>query len=110
MKIPNGHRADLGTKLEEYVLNPSHREGKHKARVFESVLGINESNRDLLERAILNAVAQSSEAESRGNNGYGQCFVLRLSMTTAKGSAVILTAWIIVNGEDFPRLTTCYIV
>lgn len=24
MKLPNGERADLGTKLEDYVLNPSH--------------------------------------------------------------------------------------
>lgn len=29
MKPPNGERADLGTKLEDYTLNPFHRDGPH---------------------------------------------------------------------------------
>jgi len=45
MKLPNGDRADLGSKIEDYVLNPRHWEGRHKARVFESVLGITPANR-----------------------------------------------------------------
>jgi len=40
MRLLNGDRADLGTKLEDYVLNADHRQGRHKARVFEAVLGI----------------------------------------------------------------------
>lgn len=48
MGLPNGHRAELGTKLEDYVLNPAHGEGRHKARVFESALGITLTNADLL--------------------------------------------------------------
>ena len=50
MKLPNGDRADLGTKIEDYVLNPRHWEGRHKARVFESVLGITLANRTILLR------------------------------------------------------------
>jgi hypothetical protein len=52
MQLPNGERADLGTKLEEYVLNPLHREGKHKARMFESVLGITLANAQVLRSAL----------------------------------------------------------
>jgi hypothetical protein len=48
MRIPNGHRANLGTKLEDYVLNPAHIEGRHKARVFGSALGITVANSRLL--------------------------------------------------------------
>jgi hypothetical protein len=48
MRLPNGNRADLGTKLEDYVLNPRHREGRHKARVFESALGLTLANVDVL--------------------------------------------------------------
>jgi hypothetical protein len=55
MKLPNGDRADLGTKLEDYVLNPRHREGRHKARLFESVLGITLANIGVLRQAILSA-------------------------------------------------------
>lgn len=35
VKLPNGDRADLGTKLLDYSLNPWHRHGEHKARVLE---------------------------------------------------------------------------
>jgi hypothetical protein len=34
MKLPNGHRAELGDKLERYCLNPHHYSGKHKAEAF----------------------------------------------------------------------------
>lgn len=110
MKLPSGERADLGTKLEEYVLNPLHRNGRHKARLFRSVLGITLASRSVLRQAILDAAAVSDQAEPRGDNGHGEAYVLRFALTTASGSATVLTAWIVRHGEDFPRLTTCYIV
>lgn len=110
MKLPNAERADLGRKLEDYVLNPQHREGRHKANVFESVLGINLANRELLREAILRAAAATEDAELRGDHGHGAVYVLRFPLRTPKGEAVVLTAWIVRRGEDFPRLTTCYIV
>jgi hypothetical protein len=110
MKLPNGERADLGTKIEDYVLNPSHWEGRHKARVFEAGLGITLSNHEVLREAILAAAANSDEAEAIGDNGHGMVYVLRFLLTTAHGAARILTAWIIRHEEDFPRLITCYIL
>jgi hypothetical protein len=110
MKLPNGDRADLGTKVEDYVLNPQHREGRHKARVFGSVLGITLANRDLLRQAILSAARNSEEAEPLGNNGHGEIYVLRFPLDTQLARATVLTAWIIRDGEDFPRLVTCYIL
>ena len=71
MKLPNGDRADLGTKIENYVLNPRHCEGRHKARVFELVLGITLANRQVLRQTILSAAENSDEAEPLGNNGHG---------------------------------------
>jgi hypothetical protein len=110
MRLPNGDRVDLGTKLEDYVLNPRHREGRHKARVFESALGITLANGDVLRQAILSAAANSDDAESLGNNGHGEIYILRFPLQTQKGSATVLTTWIVRNGEDFPRLITCYIL
>ena len=55
MKLPNGERAKLGAKLEEYSLNPRHRLGQHKARIFETALGINLANREILAAALLAA-------------------------------------------------------
>lgn len=110
MKLPNGDRCDLGTKLEDYSLNPLHREGRNKARVFESVLGIASANTEVLASAIRSAAATSDKAEARGDNGFGQVFNLRFSLETDRGRATILTAWIVLHNEDFPRLTTCYIL
>ena len=110
MKLPNGQRCDLGTKLEDYSLNPLHREGRNKARVFDSVLGITLANVEVLRAAIRSAAASSDEAEARGDNGFGEVFNLRFALTTSRGSATVLTGWIVLHNEDFPRLTTCYIV
>ena len=103
MKLPNGDRADLGTKIEDYVLNPAHWEGRHKARVLESVLGITLINRAVLRDAILSAASSSDDAEVLGDNGPGHVYVLRFPLVTLRGSANILTAWIVRHEEDFPR-------
>jgi hypothetical protein len=110
MRLPNGDRADFGTKLEDYVLNMAHREGRHKARMFESVLGIGADNVDVLRRALLDAAAVSDQVEARGDNGFGDVYVLRFPLSTPKGAGAVLSVWIVRHGEDFPRLATCYIV
>jgi hypothetical protein len=110
MKLPHGDRADLGTKLEEYSLSPVHREGGHKAPVFASALGITLDNVDVVRRAVLEAALASDDVEARGDNGFGEVFVLRFPLETEAGAAFVMTAWIIRHSEDFPRLTTCYIL
>jgi hypothetical protein len=110
VRLPGGERAVLGTKLQDYTLNPSHRDGRHKARVFAATLGITLANRQILEDALLRAAALSGAAEPRGDHGFGTVFVLRFPLTTGRGTATVLSAWIIRHGEDFPRLATCYIV
>jgi hypothetical protein len=108
--MPNGSRADLGTKLEDYSLNPLHLEGRHKAHVFAVALGITADEIEILRAAVHAAAATSDDVAARGHNGFGDVYVLRFPMTTARGTATVLTAWIVREGEDFPRLTTCYIV
>ena len=110
MRLPNGNRADLGTKLEDYTLNMLHREGRHKARVFESVRGITADNADVLRGALLDAAAAADQIEARGDSEFGIMYILRFSLSTARGTATVLSVWIVRRGEDFPRLTTCYIV
>ena len=110
MKLPNGDRADLGTKLEDYSLNPLHRHGQHKARVFESALGITLANKEILSQALLAQAANSNDFVSLGDNGFGETYALRFQLATNRGSATVLSAWIIRHNEDFPRLTTCFIV
>lgn len=105
MKLPNGSRADLGTKLEEYTLSYSHPTGRHKARVFESALGITlHQDIAILRSALLDAAVE------KGDNGFGRVYNLLFPLATARGSAMVMSGWIILRGEDFPRLITCYIV
>lgn len=110
MKLPNGVGAVIGEKLERYSLNSAHPEGQHKARRFAAALGITVANAVVLRDAVMEAARGSDEAVEWGNNGYGIEYHLPFRMQTATGSATIRTCWIIRRGEDFPRLTSCYIV
>ncbi len=74
------------------------------------MLGITLANADVLRDALLDAAANADQVEPRRDNGFGEVYVLRFALTTTKGTATVLSAWIIRHGEDFPRLTTCYIV
>lgn len=109
MRLPHAEFAEIGDKLEEYVLNSSHHEGRHKARNFAARLGIEIGNRSILSEAILQAALASEDVQDRGDNGFGRVFVLCFDFTTNSGTANILTAWIIRHGEEIPRLITCYV-
>ncbi len=110
MKLPHGDRAELSSKIEDYVLNPRHWEGCHKAKVFESVLGITLGNKEVLRQALLSAAEDSNEVQSSGNNGHGEVYVLRFPLATQRARATVLTEWIVRDSEEFPRLVTCYIL
>jgi hypothetical protein len=58
-ELPNRDRAivDLA-KLRDYCLNPYHEDGKHKARVFKSALGVDRNDAEWLRERILEAVAR----------------------------------------------------
>ena len=43
--------------------------------------------------------AESDGVESRGDNGYGEVFLLRFPMRMETGSATVLTAWIVRQGR-----------
>ena len=72
MNLPNGERADLGAKLEDYVLNPLHREGQHKAHLFASVLGSTSANAQVLRNALLDAAARRAGERNPPALGFSQ--------------------------------------
>jgi hypothetical protein len=107
--LPNGDRAIVElAKLRDYCLNPYHQDGKHKARVFKSVLGVGRADAEWLRELILEAAA-ARPAVQTANIPFGILYVLDFLMTTTCGSAVVRTGWIVRHGEDYPRLTTCYV-
>ena len=110
MKLPNAERAVVDMdKIANYALNPNHRVGRHKARVFASALGLTRSDADFLRNVLLEQ-AQIVDAQIGEASEYGQRFVLDFELETDVGIATIRSNWIIRNDEDFPRLTSCYVV
>lgn len=110
MLLPNASHAYIDRrKLTDYVLNPLHEEGKHKAAVFSSVLGITVEEADELRWIILEAVKHYS-ADIRETDQYGQRYTVDIPCSRAGRKAVIRTAWMIRVGENFPRLTSCYVL
>jgi hypothetical protein len=65
--------------------------------------------KDALQQRLL-SVAQSGDAVLGMQNAYGQRYILDFEMTTAVGIAVVRSTWIILVGEDVPRLTSCYVL
>jgi len=54
VKLPNADNAVVeAAKLRDYCLNPAHPEGRHKARVFRSALGVGQEQAEWLREAIL---------------------------------------------------------
>ena len=109
MKLPGGERAVVDpVKLRGYCLNPAHPRGRHKARVFAEQLGLTAARIEPLRKALL-AAARDGEAIKGEEDGYGQRFVVDFRMNGPKGSVTIRSAWIVRKGEDFPRLTSCFV-
>lgn len=110
MRLPNGECAELGTKLEDYVLNTDHIEGRHKARVFEAALGITLANAWRLRDALLDAAAHSEGATHKAHNGFGDIYSLPVPIPSKQGTVMVQSAWIVLDGESVPRLVSCYVM
>ncbi|MBE9202496.1 hypothetical protein IQ218_02190 [Synechocystis salina LEGE 06099] len=109
MKLPNPHQAYIDDqKLMGYSLNFSHADGRHKARVFKSALGITTENLEILKNSLAQAVL-TYEATPDKVNQYGQKYVIDFSMTHQNKTAIIHSVWIVREDENFPRLVTCYV-
>lgn len=110
MILPNCENAVVDIeKLRDYCLNPNHLRGRHKARGFASALGLTADNADDLRYAILHA-AQTADAIQAEIDGFGSRYVLDFHWNDVGQGPAIRTTWIIRSDEDFPRLTSCYVL
>lgn len=115
MKLPNAGNAVIDiSKLRDYCLNPEHPEGKHKARVFRDKLGIGRDDAELLRERIFEIIL-TAEATEQTPSAYGRRFKVDFQVTREEAGSILVSlalvrsAWIIRNNEDFPRLVTCFI-
>ena len=101
MILPNPDLAIIDEdKLAGYSLNLEHSEGKHKARVFKSVLNIDASDAEELSQALLEALKNYDAIPSK-SNAYGQKYIIDFPLSREGKSATIRSVWIIRNGENF---------
>ena len=110
MMLPNGHLAVVElAKLTDYCLDPRHPRGRHKARVFAARIGLVRQDASRLRMALLDAAADRDCAVAGAVDSFGARFVLDFPMSGPKGTALVRSAWIVLDGEDFPRFTSCYV-
>lgn len=108
MLIPNADQAVVDIrKLRDYCLNPEHDDGKHKARLFSSILSMVASDAEEL-RQILLEVVKTHEAQLRRQDEFGQRYTLDFVIEWQNRSATLRSGWIIEHDSEIPRLITCY--
>jgi len=108
MLLPNIERASINReKLADYALNSGHPEGRHKARVFLSALGISASDAVWLADAILAGLSRS-EAILQGNTRWGTMYRVDMEIVRGERCAKIRTVWLGVKEEV--RLVTCFVI
>lgn len=110
MKIANADRAVVDiVKLSGYCLNKQHPRGKHKARLFETMLDLTDQDARGLQATLLEIIKTHEAIEGR-HDQYGKRFIIDFEMIRKKRKAVIRSSWIIRKGEDFPRFISCYVL
>jgi len=111
MKLPNGNNAVVEiVKLRDYSLSPRHPHGRHKARIFSSLLGLQQGDSAKLRQILLEVAARSEVAAMGEQDDFGQRYVIDFIMSGPAKSATVRSTWIVRTGEDIPRLTSCYVL
>lgn len=110
MKLPNADCAIVDmAKLANYCLSLSSERGRDKARVFAAALGLTADDAEYLRDALLEAV-QVYEATLIQATEFGQLYVLDFPLVGRNGQEeTVRSGWIVRYGEEFPRLTSCYV-
>jgi hypothetical protein len=108
VKLPEADRVIIDpSKLRDYALSPTHSIGRFKAAFFAR-LGFTSANWESLE-VELRRLASQEEADPGGETSFGRKYVVRGAITGPTGaSAAVLTVWIVLRGEQVPRLVTIY--
>ncbi len=108
MSLPGGGRLVLDrAKTRDYLLSRTHPIGRFKANFFRS-LGYSVLAPERLESDLQRLVG-GAQALLKEENAYGRKYEVRGTLRGPSGKqAEVVTVWIILAGEDVPRLVTAY--
>jgi hypothetical protein len=110
VRLPNAGRAVVDIiKLRDYCLNADHPRGRHKARLFAAALDITAANASELRELFLQGI-RNQDAVHGISDSYGDRYTIDMPVARLGRKAVVRTAWIVKSGEDFPRLTSCFVL
>ncbi len=106
MKLPNVEKAQIPeAKLREYLLSTTHTIGRYKARFLAGLGFTSENWTELRER--LQSLARQ-DAELGEATEHGEKYLVSGTLEGPIGSAEVVSVWIVMAGDDFPRLVTVY--
>lgn len=105
--IPKAEQAIVPErKVRSYLLSQVHAVGRHKARFF-STLGYDETNWFRLQSDLQELAG--SEVRAVIETEFGEKFEVCSVLTGPNGrSALVVTIWLVPDGEEFARLITAY--
>jgi hypothetical protein len=108
VKLPNWDRATVpSSKIVDYILSPTHRDGRSKAAFFVR-FGFTLDEWTLLADALLEH-ARIHEVANEESSPFGIRYVIEGPLLCPDGrSALVRTVWFIETGESEPRFITAY--
>jgi len=108
VKVPNCREAIIPRrKLTDYLLSPTHRHGRGKAKFF-TAFGFAQERWDDLARALFRHV-QEHEAAATDETVFGTRYVVDGIMSMPDGrTAGVRSVWFIERGSTAPYLVTAY--
>jgi len=110
LKLPNGDRAIVDQPRVTLPESASRTVTKRPPeRHNASVLGYTAEDAEELRNALLEA-AGLLDAVPGEQDEYGERYTLDLIVVSPIGQATVRSGWIVRKDEDFPRLTTCYVL
>ena len=97
-------------KLRRYALDPGHRTGAHKARVFGSALGLSATDWRYLRAQILERVVDSPVTAIRPKPPYGVEYEVRVMIEGRNGeNHPVITGWLVPE-DGRPRSSRTYLI
>lgn len=105
--LPNYKQAIIPrSKLEDYALNPASTDGRHKARLFKSILGFERSDWETLAKTIFDALPYHEAVPAR-EGPWGKKYLVVLTIVGLNGNTgIVETIWIIRAETDYPSFVT----
>ena len=96
-------------KLTHYALDPDSPHGRHKAVLFEELLGFTKENHSIL-ICQLKAGAMEAEITFHSEDSFGRRYTADIPVEGTEGRhAVVRTGWIMPPGSREAHLTTLYV-